>query len=74
MQVPGLLSAGMNDARAAAVTNYVVLRFAGASLPEGFVPYTAEEATRYRENRPANIPAKRRELVSKLQAEGAAIR
>ncbi len=74
MQVPGLLSAGMSDERAAAVTNYIVLRFAGASLPESFTPYTAAEAKRYRESRPANIPATRRALVAKLLEQGAAMR
>ncbi len=74
MQVPGLLSAGMSDERAAAVTNYVLVRFAGSSLPADFVPYSAAEARRYRENRPINIPATRRALVAELQAQGAAIR
>jgi cytochrome c553 len=74
MQVPGLLSAGMSDERAAAVTNYIVLRFAGASLPESFTPYTAAEAKRYRESRPVNIPATRRALVAKLREQGAAMR
>jgi mono/diheme cytochrome c family protein len=73
MQVPGLLSAGMPDQRAADVTNYVIYRFAGASLPEGFAPYTAAEAKRYRESRPANIPNARKALVAKLQAEGVPI-
>lgn len=74
MQVPGLLSAGLSDARAAAVTNYVVMRFAGLSMPESFVPYTAEEAKRYRESRPVNIPAHRLALVAKLRAQGIEIR
>jgi len=74
MQVPGLLSAGMSDQRAADVTNYVVLRFAGGSMPEHFVPYTAAEARRSRELRPSNIPSLRRELVKRLQEQGVAIR
>jgi mono/diheme cytochrome c family protein len=74
MQIPGLLGAGMSDERAAAVTNYIVLRFAGASLPDNFVPYTAAQAKRYREMRPANIPSLRRALVAKLQENGVPIR
>lgn len=70
MQIPGLLSAGMPDERAAAVTNYIVTRFAGASLPENFIPYTAEEAKRYRTSRPADIPGKRRLLAAELRKAG----
>ena len=74
MQIPGLLSAGMSDARAADVTNYILARFAGASLPENFVPYTAEEAKRYRESRPADIPGKRKLLAAELRELGIDIR
>ena len=74
MQIPGLLSAGMPDARAADVTNYILARFSGASLQGNFVPYTAEEAKRYRESRPADIPGKRRILTTKLREIGVAIR
>lgn len=70
MQIPGLLSAGMPDERAAGVTNYILTRFAGASLPENFVPYTAEEAKRYRASRPADIPSKRRLLAAELRKAG----
>ena len=74
MQIPGLLSAGMSDARAADVTNYILARFAGASLPENFIPYTAEEAKRYRESRPADIPGKRKLLAAELRELGITIR
>ena len=74
MQIPGLLSAGMSDARRADVTNYILARFAGASLPENFVPYSAEEAKGYRESRPVNIKAKRFKLVNKLSEAGIAMR
>jgi mono/diheme cytochrome c family protein len=74
MQIPGLLSAGMPDDRAAGVTNYIMARFAGPSLAENFVPYSAAEAKRYRESRPADIPAKRRLLKSELSEAGFSIR
>jgi mono/diheme cytochrome c family protein len=70
MQVPGLLSAGMSDARAAAVTNYMVRRFAGPSLPPQFVSYTPEEARRLRLSRPADITAKRQRLYGELVQMG----
>ena len=74
MQIPGLLSAGMPDARAADVTNYILARFAGTSLPENFVPYTSDEAKRYRESRPADIPGRRKILAAELRKSGIEIR
>jgi mono/diheme cytochrome c family protein len=74
MQIPGLLSAGIPDARAADVTNYILARFAGASLPENFVPYSEAEAKRYREARPADIPGKRKILAGQLREMGVDIR
>jgi cytochrome c553 len=70
MQVPGLLSAGLSDARAAAVSNYIVRRFAGDSMPPDFVPYTADEARRHRESRPADIMGKRDVLYGQLLGLG----
>lgn len=74
MQVPGLLSTGLADARSAAVTNYVIEMFAGDSLPREFLPYTPEEAKRYRENRPADLAAQRIELMHQLNGLGYALR
>jgi mono/diheme cytochrome c family protein len=70
MQVPGLLSSGMSDARAAAVTNYMIRRFAGPSLPADFAPYSAEEARQLRLARPADITAKRQQLYIRLVQMG----
>jgi hypothetical protein len=74
MQVPGLLNAGLPDQRRAAVTNYVVTTFAGASLPREFLPYSAEEAKRYAESRPADIAARRRQLYERLNSMGYAVK
>ena len=70
MQVPGLLSARLSDERAAAVMNYVIARYAAESLPVDFVPYTAEEAKRLRETRPANIMTKRHAVYDRLVQDG----
>jgi mono/diheme cytochrome c family protein len=70
MQVPGLLSAGLSDERRAAVTTWLVRKFAGNSLPKNFLPYTAEEANRYRKNRPVDITAKRAELYRRIVEAG----
>lgn len=39
-------------------------------VPENFVPYAAEEATRYRELRPVDVPERRRVLAAELRAAG----
>ncbi len=70
MQVSGLLNAGLSDERAAGVTNWMIRRFAGPSLPETFDPLTADEARRYRLARPADINATRRAIAAKLNAAG----
>lgn len=70
LQVPGLLAAGLSDDRAAGVTNWMIEYFAGPSMPGNFVPYTAEEAKRYRLGKPADISALRKQLAQRLVALG----
>ena len=70
LQVPGLLAAGLPDERAAGVTNWMIEYFAGPSLPPEFIPYTAEEARRYRLSKPADIPGVRQALETKLREVG----
>ena len=70
MQVPGLLAAGMSDERAAGVVNWMVEYFAGPSMPAEFMPYTAEEAKRYRLSKPADVIGTRRAIAAKLNAAG----
>lgn len=70
MQIPGLLSSGLPDERAAAVTTWLVRQFAGASLPPDFQPHTAEEARRYRETRPADVTAVRMRLYRQIAEAG----
>lgn len=70
MQVPGLLGARLPDERAAAVTTYLVRTYAGPSLPAEFRPYSAGEARRYRETRPADVIGKRNALYAELLSLG----
>ena len=70
MQIPGLLSSGLSDERAAAVTTWLVREFAGPSLPADFQPYTAAEAKRYRESRPVDITATRERLYQQIVDAG----
>ncbi|MCC7546689.1 MAG: cytochrome C [Burkholderiales bacterium] len=74
MQVSGLLTAGLSDERAAGVTNWMIRRYAGPSLPKDFLPITAEEARRYRLERPADVSAARNAIAAKLMAAGYPIR
>ena len=70
MQIPGLLSSGLSDERAAAVTTWLVREFAGPSLPADFQPYTAAEAKRFRETRPVDITATRERLYKQIVDSG----
>ncbi|MCW5625270.1 MAG: cytochrome c [Burkholderiales bacterium] len=70
MQVPGLMTAGMSDARNAAVTTWLVKAFAGPSLSVDFKPYTVEEAKQYRASRPVDITARRNSLYAELLGLG----
>jgi hypothetical protein len=70
MQVPGLLSAGLQDEDAARLVNWMVDYFSGASRPPSFTPYTAEEARRYRLHKPADIIGTRKRLATELRAAG----
>ncbi len=70
MQVPGLLSARLSDERAAAVTSYLLRTYAGPSLPPDFRPYSADEAKRFRESRPADVIGKRNGLYAELLGLG----
>ena len=73
MQVAGLVNTSLPDDRRAAVTNYVITTFAGDSLPRDFRPYTADEARRYHDDRPADVTATRRRLYEQLNALGYAV-
>lgn len=70
VQVPGVNNTGLDDARIAAVVNYVIEHFAGASKPADFVPYTTEEVARYRAARPVDITHKRRQLLEARTRSG----
>ncbi len=70
MQVPGLLSAGLSDERAAGVVNWMIEYFAGPSMPPEFAPYTAAEARRYRENKLLDVIGTRKSIAARLNAAG----
>ncbi|HTO57764.1 MAG TPA: hypothetical protein VMJ74_08205 [Pseudomonadales bacterium] len=65
-QVPGAANSLLTDAELAAVLNWLVAEYAGASMPAKFEPYAATEVTRYRSTRPADIDALRHALHEEL--------
>ena len=67
-QVPGAAHSPLSDQELAAVLNYIVQRYAGASQPAEFRPYTGEEVASYRYAPPANIAAARKALLKEIRA------
>ena len=65
-QVPGAANSLLTDAELAAVLNWLVAEYAGASMPASFEPYGAAEVTKYRSSRPADIDALRHALHKEL--------
>jgi mono/diheme cytochrome c family protein len=66
--VPGAANAPMSDARLAAVLNWIVAEFGGASTPAEWAPFSAAEVSRTRGQGPADIDARRHELWRTIEA------
>ncbi len=69
-QVPGIAYTPLDDAQAAEVLNWMLATYSGDVLPDGFVPYTAEEVGRYRAARPADVFSVRRAVLAELREHG----
>lgn len=67
VQVPGTANSPLDDAETAALLNWMLATYAGASLPDGFTPYTAAEVARHRAGRLINAAARRDELLAALR-------
>jgi mono/diheme cytochrome c family protein len=65
-QVPGAANSLLTDAQLAAVLNWVVAEFAGASMPARFEPYETTEVGTYRDARPADVDALRHALHEEI--------
>ncbi|MDQ0322729.1 mono/diheme cytochrome c family protein [Pararhizobium capsulatum DSM 1112] len=70
MHVPGVVGSSLSDAQIAAVLNYVVKSWGDPSI---VAPFTAEEVTTRRAKPVPDVVAYRRQLVTRLKAEGAKI-
>lgn len=68
VQVPGAALSALNDARLAAVLNWLLLRFSAASLAASFQPYEAAEVGRLRREPLAQVAPARQRLLATLTA------
>jgi mono/diheme cytochrome c family protein len=66
-QVPGLSQSTLDDATAARLLNYVLVRFSADRLPAGFVPYTEAEIAGLRHATASDAAARRREILTALK-------
>jgi mono/diheme cytochrome c family protein len=67
VQVPGARQAPLDDAALAALLNWMVNEFAGASLPARLEPFAPEEVTRLRATVVNDIAAERRRLEAAIR-------
>ncbi|WP_326537403.1 cytochrome c [Pseudorhodoferax sp.] len=72
-QVPGVMNSPLKDAEAAELMNWLLPYVSAATLPAGLAPYTADEMARLRHSRPADLMARRAELLRAMAAAGLAV-
>ena len=68
VRVPGSSQSSLDDARLAAVLNWILARFDPDSLGDDFVPFTEEEVTRVRRPPLTDVETLRRQLLSQVEA------
>ena len=68
--VPGVIGASLSDAEIAAVLNYIMETWAGTSLPDPYMAFTADEIAVLRAKDVGDVVSYRRELVEDLTAHG----
>jgi hypothetical protein len=66
IQVAGVAQTPLDDAALARLMNWLLPRM--GALPADFMPYAADEITRLRASRPADLPAQRAQAVAELAA------
>ena len=67
VRVPGVAAAPLDDAATAALLNWVLRRFDPEDLPADFVPYTAAEVARGRQDPLTDVEGTRRTLLRALE-------
>lgn len=73
VNVPGVVNSDLSPGDTAALLNWTVETYAGASLPRPFQPFTAEEVARLREDPPDDVMALRALARALLAEEGYAV-
>ena len=71
-RVPGVVNASVDDARLAALLNWVLERWSASVLPEEFQPYRAEEVDRWRS--PLADPGRARARLTRTEEPDPAAR
>jgi hypothetical protein len=73
-QVPRIVCSPLSSAEGPEILNYVLYRYNGAVLPDGFAPYTAAEVAGYRAVKLASIMKVRERVIADLAARGILVR
>lgn len=66
VRVPGSANAAINDEQLAELLNWIVMKYAGASLPDNFLPFTVTEVATLRRSPLNEVSRLRAELVKKI--------
>ena len=70
VQVPGTSNSALSDAQIAVLLNWMLPHFSREEIPADFVPYTADEVTRLRNQRLDDVAATRTAIVKRLASMG----
>jgi hypothetical protein len=68
IRVPGAAQSELDDARTAALLNWILASFSAAEIPPDFVPYAAEEVARHRRSPLIDVQTARRDLLAAIAA------
>lgn len=71
IRVPGAAQSELDDARTAAVLNWLLQSFSAAEIPPGFAPYSADEVARQRRSALIDVLASRRTLLDAIAVHAA---
>lgn len=70
VNVPGIVNANLDDDESAALLNWVVKTYGGASLPSEWKPFDGAEIKALRAKGPADVIAFRAKVEAELKAKG----
>ena len=70
VQVPGVSNSALSNKEIVSVMTWMLPKFSKKEMPEDVKPYTEEEVSRYRASVPADIPALKSSVISRLRQIG----